>query len=228
MADRFPNGFQQLANDVRAAGMAWGMYTDQGQLSCDTDPSRGAIGSLGHEAADAAFFKSLGTVTVKVDNCFVDGRNNAPKTPSSDFITRYSVMSRALTAEGIGGMGVCQWGVPYSSASGLQGPAQWTANLSTSFRLSDDISNDWVSVVRISNQAMHLVNKGLSGPSSYADADLLEIGNNILTFEEQKTHFTLWAALKSPLMVCIVILPTEESFHGARKVVDASVIASKA
>jgi alpha-galactosidase len=104
-------------------------------------------------------------------------------------------------------MEVCQWGVPYSSASGLQGPAQWTANLSTSFRLSDDISNDWVSVVRISNQAMHIVNKGLSGPSSYADADLLEIGNNILTFEEQKTHFTLWAALKSPLMVCISTLP---------------------
>ncbi|PWN18702.1 alfa-D-galactopyranosidase/beta-L arabinopyranosidase [Microstroma glucosiphilum] len=201
VTDRFPNGFQKLANDVRAAGMSWGMYTDEGELSCDTDPSRGAIGSLGHEAADAAFFKSLGTVTVKVDNCFVDGRNNAPKTPSSDFVTRYSVMSRALTAQGIGGMEVCQWGVPYSSSSGLQGPAQWTANLSTSFRLSDDISNDWVSVVRISNQAMNIVNKGLSGPRSYADADLLEIGNNVLTFEEQKTHFTLWAALKSPLMI---------------------------
>ncbi|KAL0577613.1 hypothetical protein V5O48_004374 [Marasmius crinis-equi] len=31
--------------------------------------------------------------------------------------------------------------------------------------------------------------------------DILEIGNNFLTFDEEKTHFTAWAFLKSPLLI---------------------------
>ena len=96
---------------------------------------------------------------------------------------------------------VCEWGVPYSSPTGLQGPAQWTPSLATSFRLSDDISNDWISVVRISNQAMNINKRGLNGPGHFADADLLEVGNNALTTDEQKTHFALWAMNKSPLFI---------------------------
>lgn len=63
--DRFPRGLKVVADAVRKAGMDFGMYTDQGLLSCDTDTKRGAIGSLGHEKADAAFFASLGAKTVK-------------------------------------------------------------------------------------------------------------------------------------------------------------------
>lgn len=178
--------------------MDFGMYTDQGLLSCDTDTSRGAIGSLGHEAADVAFFASLNATTVKVDNCFVDGKDNSPKVPRTDFVTRFKAMGDALKANGIKGMTICQWGVPYSSPdSGLQGPAQWTGDISTSYRLSDDIAKGWTSILQISNQAMHIAKRGMSGPGHFADADLLEVGNGGLTAAEEKTHFSLWAMLKS-------------------------------
>ena len=33
------------------------------------------------------------------------------------------------------------------------------------------------------------------------DADMLEVGNNGLTLSEQRSHFALWAAVKSPLLI---------------------------
>ena len=96
---------------------------------------------------------------------------------------------------------VCQWGVPYSSSLGLQGPNSWTGSLSTSFRLSDDIASGWNNVYRIYNQAVHIAKSGLIGPGHFADADLLEVGNPGMTFDEQATHFAAWAMLKSALMI---------------------------
>ena len=63
---RFPNGLQGLSNLARSKGMHWTMYTDQGKLACDTQVPTKALGSLGYENQDAAFFASLGTEYVKV------------------------------------------------------------------------------------------------------------------------------------------------------------------
>ncbi|KAI9362014.1 glycoside hydrolase superfamily [Zopfochytrium polystomum] len=200
-ATNFPRGLQPLADLARQRGLSWGMYTDQGVRACDTI-STPRPGSLGHEAADAAFFASLGASYVKVDNCYVTANDNAPKAARTDFPSRFGNMTQALRAHGIALAGACQWGVPYSSPTGLEGPAQWApASNYTSFRLSDDITNDWVSVVRISNQMMHIANAGLSGPGRFADADLLEVGNGKLTADESRSHFALWAMLKSPLFI---------------------------
>lgn len=111
------------------------------------------------------------------------------------------VMWNELQRVGINGMLICQWGTPYSSNSGLQGPVDWTKPISTSFRLSDDIAKGWENVWRISNQAVYIAKSGLTGPGHIADADLLEVGNDGMSFDEQATHFALWAMLKSALMI---------------------------
>lgn len=33
------------------------------------------------------------------------------------------------------------------------------------------------------------------------DADMLEVGNDDISLEVSRTHFALWAAMKSPLMI---------------------------
>lgn len=38
-------------------------------------------------------------------------------------------------------------------------------------------------------------------PGSFADMDMLEIGNGNMTLSEQRTHMSFWAALKSPLII---------------------------
>jgi alpha-galactosidase len=110
-------------------------------------------------------------------------------------------MWKELQRVGIPGMLICQWGVPFTTSTGLQGPDQWTKGISTSFRLSDDITQGWASMYRIYNQAVHIAKSGLTGPGHIADADLLMVGNAGMTFDEQATHFAAWAMLKSALMV---------------------------
>jgi alpha-galactosidase len=138
------------------------------------------------------------------DNCYADGpaaSQNAPKNARTDFVSRMGVMWKELQRVGIPGMLICQWGVPYSTPSGLQGPDEWTKEISTSFRLSDDISQGWASMFRIYNQAIHIAKGGLVGPGHIADADMLMVGNAGMTFDEQATHFAAWAMLKSALMI---------------------------
>ena len=140
----------------------------------------------------------------KDDNCYVDGpaaSQNAPKDARTDFPSRFGVMWNALKQVGIQGMLVCQWGTPYSSSSGLEGPNQWTGPISTSFRLSDDIAQGWTAMWRIYNQAIHVAKSGLIRQGHFADADLLEVGNAGMTIDEQATHFAAWAMFKSALMV---------------------------
>lgn len=111
-------------------------------------------------------------------------------------------MWNALQSVNIPEMLICQWGIPYINPSGdLEGPAQWTTPISTSYRMSDDIASGWENVMRIVNEAIHINLKGLSGPGHFADMDLLEVGNPGMTLAEQKSHFSLWAAFKSALMI---------------------------
>lgn len=116
-------------------------------------------------------------------------------------MSRYSRISWALQDVGIKGIEVCEWGVPYASPTGLEGPSQWTAPLSTSYRLSDDIAEGWKNVDRIYNEAIHINLLGRSGPGHFGDMDLLEVGNPGMTITEQASHFAIWAMFKSQLVV---------------------------
>ncbi|KAL9086676.1 MAG: hypothetical protein Q9165_006995 [Trypethelium subeluteriae] len=210
----FPNGLQPISQLARSKGFIWSMYSDAGVRMCDAVSPSPVAGSLGHEAADAAFFASLDTQYLKYDNCYADGpaaSQNAPKTARTDFPTRFGAMWKALQNVGISGMLVCQWGTPYSSPTGLEGPNDWTGGISTSFRLADDIVTGFSNVYRIYNEAVHIAKSGLIGPGHFADADLLEVGNPGMTFDEQATHFAFWAMVKSALMIStdVTALPTQ-------------------
>lgn len=201
-SDAFPNGISPLSENAHHQGFKWGMYTDEGVYACDTI-SEHRPGSAGYETQDAAMFAQWKADYVKVDNCWVDANNNAPKSPRTDFVSRYSTMWNALQANNINEMLVCQWGVPYQNPQNqLEGPAQWTGNLSTSFRVSDDIAQGWDNVQRIMNEAIHVsLISGDNAPGHISDMDLLEVGNPGMTVAEQATHFALWATFKSTLMV---------------------------
>jgi alpha-galactosidase len=175
------------------------MYTDQGVKACDTGVDR--PGSLNHEKQDALQLAGWNVAYMKVDNCWITANSNAPKDPRTDFPSRYGAFSSAIQQVGIKGMLVCQWGVPYQSPTGLQGPAEWTPALSTSFRVSDDIARGWSNVVRIYNEAINVNLRGLNGPGHFSDMDLLEVGESGMTTDEQASHFAIWAMFKSALMV---------------------------
>jgi alpha-galactosidase len=86
---------------------------------------------------------------------------------------------------------ICDWGVSF--------PAGWAPSLGNSWRIGNDISSSWSSIFRLANQAVPQTN--FAGAGQWADMDMLEVGNGVYTTPEEQTHFSLWAILKSPLVI---------------------------
>lgn len=75
----------------------------------------------------------------------------------------------------------------------------WGNTTGVSWRMSGDISPEWSSVTHILNLNSFKMNS--VGFWGHNDADMLEVGNGNLTPAETRTHFALWAAMKSPLLI---------------------------
>lgn len=86
---------------------------------------------------------------------------------------------------------MCIWGTAHVE--------EWGNATGHSWRMWADIRAEWASVAEILNQASFLAHT--TDFWSHGDWDMLEVGNGALTYEESRTHFALFAALKSPLII---------------------------
>lgn len=100
---------------------------------------------------------------------------------------------------------VCDWGVDFPSA--------WAPALGNSWRIANDIIPEFATVARILNQAVPQTN--FAGPGNWLDLDMLEVGNNVFTTDEEQTHFTMWAIVKSPLIMGCALNDTETTISAA-------------
>ncbi|OOQ83620.1 putative alpha-galactosidase D [Penicillium brasilianum] len=189
----FPSGFPALGQYLHDLGLLFGVYEDAGIRSCQTDMEQ--AGSLYHEAQDAALFTSWKIDALKYDNCFSDAATGYPNVnyePSTSPSPRYANMTKALAAQGRSVLfQICEWGVDF--------PALWAPALGHTWRIGNDIIPAWRAIFRTLNQAVPQTS--FAGPGQWPDLDMLEVGNNILTTAEEQTHFSLWAILKSPLVI---------------------------
>ncbi len=86
---------------------------------------------------------------------------------------------------------ICEWG--------WNQPWKWGGKAGNIWRTTPDIQPIWLSIVGI-----YEVNVKLSQyacPGAFNDPDMLEVGNGKLTYEENKSHFTLWAMMAAPLIL---------------------------
>ena len=174
----FKNGIKPLADYAHSKGLLFGLYSDAGIKTCAGRP-----GSLGYEEKDAQTYAEWGVDYLKYDNCF----NNDIKS-----IDRYPKMSEALNKTGRPIFySICQWGE--------EEVATWAKKYGNSWRTTGDISDNWNSMLRIIdlNDKWH----NYSGPGGWNDPDMLEVGNGGLNWTEYKTHFSLWAISKAPLII---------------------------
>lgn len=86
---------------------------------------------------------------------------------------------------------ICEWG--------KNRPWKWGGSAGNIWRTTPDIFANWASIVGIYEVNVRL-NK-YARPGAFNDPDMLEVGNGNLTFEENKSHFTLWAMMASPLIL---------------------------
>ncbi|WP_086837776.1 glycoside hydrolase family 27 protein [Amycolatopsis kentuckyensis] len=176
---KFPSGLKALGDYIHARGMKFGIYEDAGTMTCQGYP-----GSIGHEQADANLFASWGVDYLKYDNCHNDS------TTQQDYIRRYSAMRDALLATGRPiTYSICEWG--------YFDPASWAADVGNLWRTTGDITNTWSSIDTIYRQNVGLASA--AKPGAWNDPDMLEVGNG-MDFQEDRAHFTLWAAMAAPLI----------------------------
>lgn len=187
----FSSGIKTLADYVHGKGLKLGIYSDAGVFTCQVRP-----GSLFHEEDDSKSFASWGVDYLKYDNCF-----NLGIKPQK----RYPPMRDALNSTGRAIFySICEWGV--------DDPALWADKVGNSWRTTDDITDTWVSMTGIAD----INDKWASyaGPGGWNDPDMLEVGNGGMNFSEYRSHFSIWALMKAPLLIgCDVRNMTAETFE---------------
>jgi alpha-galactosidase len=189
---KFPD-MKALADYVHSKGLKIGIYSGPGTKTCG-----GYAGSLGHEEQDAKMYAEWGIDYLKYDLCsFIPDvmEKQAPNDKAAQMRlmhAAYDKMSKALIATGRPiVLSLCQygWDAPWEWAPALGG------NL---WRTTGDITPEWdrIAVIGFSQAGL----EKYAGPGHWNDPDMLEVGNGKLTMAENRSHFTLWAMLASPLL----------------------------
>jgi hypothetical protein len=76
-------------------------------------------------------------------------------------------------------------------------PGEWAIKISDSWRVSGDISEKFSSILHIIDLNKNLYPYASAG--HYNDMDMLQVGRG-MSYDEDKTHFSMWALLNSPLL----------------------------
>ena len=89
------------------------------------------------------------------------------------------------------------------------------------WRTSNDMNDTYERMMSIADRQARLAR--YAGPGHWNDPDFLEVGNGGMNYEEQKTHFSMWALMAAPLMagndLTKVIRGDEEVFWLNREVI---------
>ena len=185
---KFPHGMKALIDYVHSKGLKFGLYNCAG-----TQTFAGYPGTRGYEYQDARFYANLGIDFLKYDWCNTNGINATEA---------YTTMSKALKAAGKPIVfSICEWGDNQ--------PWDWATPVGNLWRISGDIypcfdceykheEGNWSSwgVLRILEMRKDI--RKFSGPDHWNDFDMMEVGNG-MTITEDKSHFTLWSMMASPL-----------------------------
>ena len=186
--NRFPKDIKMLSGSAHRNNLYLGLYSDAGTKTC-----AGKAGSLGYEDIDAKTYAEWEIDYLKYDNCYNENK------PAKE---RYTAMRDALKNSNRQIFySICNWGE--------EDIPQWGKDVGNSWRTTGDISDMWLSMLRIIdiNDQYHQY----AGPGGWNDPDMLEVGNGGMSLVEYKTHFSLWSISKAPLIIgCDITNMTKE------------------
>lgn len=184
---KFPSGMEHLIEYVHSKGLKFGLYNCAGTKTCAGYP-----GTRGYEYQDARFYAKLGIDFLKYDWCNTEGITAKEA---------YNTMSNAIKIAGRPIVfSICEWGDNQ--------PWEWAKPVGNLWRISGDIypcfdcefkhPGNWSSWGFMKIVEMRKDIRKYSGPDHWNDFDMMEVGNEMNSTED-KTHFTMWCMLASPL-----------------------------
>lgn len=184
---KFPSGMKALADYIHSKGLKAGIYSDAGINTCastwDKDTLGSGMGLYGHEQQDLTLMlREWGYDFIKVDWC---GGERLGLNEQQQY-THIGNIIRSLKEDVV--YNVCRW----------QFPGNWVTQIADSWRVSGDIANKFSSVLHIIDLNAELWRN--AGPGHVNDMDMLQVGRG-MTYDEDKTHFSMWSMMCSPLLL---------------------------
>lgn len=189
--ERFPSGMRALADYLHERGFKFGVYNCAGSQTCAGYP-----GSMGHEYQDALKYAEWGVDYLKYDWCYTEGRNA---------VEAYRTMSRALRTAGRPVVfSICEWGQNEPWTWGKEFGHLWrtTGDIIDCYDCEQQWSMGWKKILDLQMDLIegHTGLETFAGPDAWNDPDMMEVGNEGLSFEESRAHFSFWCLLAAPLI----------------------------
>ena len=184
---KFPSGMKSLAAYIHSKGLKAGIYSDAGINTCasmwDNDTIGSGVGLLGHDQQDMELMLNHWNYDfIKVDWCGGRALNLDEQTRYTEIGSMIKMLNSNV------GFNVCRW----------QFPGKWVTQVADSWRISGDIDNTFASILTIIDLNADLW--PYSSLGHYNDMDMLQVGRG-MTYEEDKTHFSMWCMMHSPLLL---------------------------
>ncbi len=179
---RYPSGLRGLGDSIHRKGLKYALYTDAGSKTCST----AMPGTKGHEFEDMRAFADWRADYIKIDWCNSQGQ---------DIVKSYTLLGQAQRAAGRPVVhSLCSWGDGY--------PWQWAGAVGHMWRTTSDIcapgKADWARAVRIAFANEKLAE--FAGPGRWNDPDMMIVGMPGLTEAQNRSLFSLWCQMASPLI----------------------------
>eukprot|EP00040_Diaphanoeca_grandis_P015286 m.77804 g.77804 ORF g.77804 m.77804 type:complete len:439 (+) comp25055_c0_seq1:96-1412(+) len=214
----FPTG-STLGDYIHSKGFKFGMYLSAGPKTCSLrDPNNRSAtgwGSYGNEGRDAMWIAKQGADYLKYD-AVCGGDYNAPPLNTSFDVMNWErvVVTKMGTALNATGRPIWyQYGSPYTwnrHGAGY-GNVQWITNNASgggvnSFRSGFDMADNFGNVGEEINGVVTFnrnIHNNCDGTCPWADADCLEIGNNLtkINIVQSQTYFSWYAIANAPLIM---------------------------
>ena len=180
--ERYPSGLRRLGDDIHGKGLKYALYTDAGTRTCST----AMPGTKGHEFEDMRAFAEWRADYIKIDWCNSEGQ---------DIVAAYSLLGKAQRAAGRPVVhSLCSWGEGY--------PWEWAGEVGHMWRTTADIcapgQADWERAMK-----MAFANEKLwafAGPGRWNDPDMMIVGMPGLNEVQNRSLFSLWCVMASPLI----------------------------
>ena len=194
--EKFPHGFNVITDYIHKKGLKVRDYTDAGEGKCCCFEG---TGSRGHYEDDAQRWVNFGFDGIKIDWCGGDAEHLDPKTQFVQFAEAMRKTKRALCVE------VCCWG--------NGNPWEWGRNTGTFWRTSGDLDypegsstprmgGDWKILMRNLDDDRHPDPKYVGPGKGWNYPDILLVGiPGGLNEIEERTQFSMWAIVASPLFL---------------------------
>jgi alpha-galactosidase len=188
---KFPHGIKPLADYAHSKGLRLGLHTVPGTHDCGGD----RVGGLGVEAVQVKEFADWGIDFIKLDLC----QNKATGWNEANIRETYYKWNDLLKHSGrdirfsISAYKFRDW---YPEVADMARTTWDVACRRYGGANFDSNKQGVMTIAWMNNDAADFAGHGY-----WNDPDMLVVGDQGLTVEEQKVHFALWCLMSAPLML---------------------------